>query len=237
MQSVNMQSVFEYVIKKINDAPIIETPYKHIMISDIFPDEFYDTLLDHIPSTSTYTLKPKYGGKQTMTLNDFDILDDEKKLFWEQIYAFLRSGDFANILLKKFNVSKNGVSDLFLHKDLENFEIRPHCDVFSKLITYMFYLPKDSSLPQLGTQMLVPNDGYVKASGEDERKHQDWENFTTVKIAEYIPNSFFAFAPNENSFHAIKVNFPENSTKERDTIRGFVFDKDAKDYPEYLFGK
>ena len=101
-----MQSVFEYVIKKINDAPIIETPYTHIMISDIFPDEFYDTLLDHIPSTSTYTLKPKYGGKQTMTLNDFDILHGEKKLFWEQIYAFLRSDDFANILLKKFNVSK-----------------------------------------------------------------------------------------------------------------------------------
>ena len=35
-----MQPAFEYVIKKVNDAPIIETPYKHIMISDIFPDEF-----------------------------------------------------------------------------------------------------------------------------------------------------------------------------------------------------
>ena len=51
------------------------------------------------------------------------------------------------------------------------------------------------------------------------------------------PNSFFAFSPHENSFHAVKVNFPENAVKERDTIRGFVFDKDEKDYPEYLFGK
>ena len=38
--------------------------------------------------------------------------------FLEQIYAFLRSGDFANTLLKKFNVSKNGVSDLFLNNGL-----------------------------------------------------------------------------------------------------------------------
>ena len=89
MQSVGMQSVFEYVIKKINDAPIIEFPYKHILVSGIFPDEFYDTLLDHIPSVSTYTSKPKYPGRQTMTLDDFDILDGEKKLFWQQIYAFL----------------------------------------------------------------------------------------------------------------------------------------------------
>ena len=103
-----MQSVFEYVIKKINDAPIIETPYKHIMISDIFPDEFYDTLLDHIPSTSTYTLKPKYGGKQTMTLNDFDILHGEKKLFWEQLNSEanmelqINLGQLKIVKLKKF---------------------------------------------------------------------------------------------------------------------------------------
>tara|TARA_Y100001936_G_scaffold2433_1_gene2305 strand:- start:2914 stop:3606 length:693 start_codon:yes stop_codon:yes gene_type:complete len=230
-----VQPAFEYVIKKVNDAPIIETPYKHIMISDIFPDEFYDMLLEHIPSVSTYTSKPKYPGRQTMTLDDFDILDEKKKIFWEEMYTFLRSDDFANILLKKFNISKNGISNLFLHKDLENFEVKPHRDVFSKLVTYLFYLPKDSSLSQLGTQMLVPNDGYV--FDKNDTKHQDWENFTTVKTSEYKPNSFFAFAPCENSFHAVKVNFPENSTKERDTIRGFVFNKDAKDYPAYLFGK
>ena len=73
-----MQSAFEYVIKKINDAPIIEYPYRHILISKIFPDEFYDTLLDNVPGVSTYTSKPKYPGKQTMTLDDFDILDGEK---------------------------------------------------------------------------------------------------------------------------------------------------------------
>ena len=227
-----MKAVFEYVIKKIIDALIIKEPYPHILISGIFPDEFYSVLLEQIPKVSAYTPKTKYG--KTMTLENFDILDEEKKKFWKEVYGFLRSDKFASILLKKFNISKNGVSDLFLHKDLENFEFRPHRDTHSKLVTYLFYLPEDSSLSQLGTHMLVPKKGVVIKKTTE---HQDWELFETVKMSEYVPNSFFAFAPHENSFHAVKIDFPEDSVKKRDTIRGFVFNKDAEDYPEYLFGK
>jgi len=227
-----MKAAFEYVIKKIIDALIIKEPYPHILISGIFPDEFYSVLLEQIPKVSAYTPKTKYG--KTMTLENFDILDEEKKKFWKEVYGFLRSDKFASILLKKFNISKNGVSDLFLHKDLENFEFRPHRDTHSKLVTYLFYLPEDSSLSQLGTHMLVPKKGVVIKKTTE---HQDWELFETVKMSEYVPNSFFAFAPHENSFHAVKIDFPEDSVKKRDTIRGFVFNKDAEDYPEYLFGK
>ena len=227
-----MKVAFEYVIKKIIDALIIKEPYPHILISEIFPDEFYSVLLEQIPKVSAYTPKTKYG--KTMTLENFDILDEEKKKFWKEVYGFLRSDKFASILLKKFNISKNGVSDLFLHKDLENFEFRPHRDTHSKLVTYLFYLPEDSSLSQLGTHMLVPKKGVVIKKTTE---HQDWELFETVKMSEYVPNSFFAFAPHENSFHAVKIDFPEDSVKKRDTIRGFVFNKDAEDYPEYLFGK
>ena len=227
-----MKAVFEYVIKKIIDALIIKEPYPHILISGIFPDEFYSVLLEQIPKVSVYTPKTKYG--KTMTLENFDILDEEKKKFWKEVYGFLRSDKFASILLKKFNLFKNGVSNLFLHKDLENFEFKPHRDTHSKLVTYLFYLPEDSSLSQLGTHMLVPKKGVVIKKTTE---HQDWELFETVKMSEYVPNSFFAFAPHENSFHAVKIDFPEDSVKKRDTIRGFVFNKDAEDYPEYLFGK
>ena len=59
-----------------------------------------------------------------------------------------------------------------------------------------------------------------------------------VDESNFIPNSFFAFTPCENSYHAVKIKFPEElKKKERDTIRGFVFDKSEKGYPEYLFGK
>ena len=99
-----MKEVFEYVIKKIVDAQIIQEPYPHILISGIFPDEFYSVLLEQIPNTSTYTSKPKYPGRKTMTLDNFDILDEEKKEFWKEVYGFLKSDKFANILLQKLKM-------------------------------------------------------------------------------------------------------------------------------------
>ena len=112
-----MKAVFEYVVKKIIEEPIIKEPYPHLLISGIFPDEFYSALLEQIPNVSVYTAKSKYG--KTMTLENFDGLDEEKKKFWKEMYGFLRSDKFASILLKKFNISKNGVSDLFLNKDFK----------------------------------------------------------------------------------------------------------------------
>jgi len=142
--------------------------------------------------------------------------------------------DFSNLLLNKFGIKKSGTSDYFLHKDLEDFEVRPHTDIHSKLVTYLFYLPKDDSLSDLGTNMLVPKD----KSNVGTTKHQKWEDFDIVNTSKYVPNSFLAFTPCENSYHAVKIKFPEElKKKERDTIRGFVFDKSEKDYPAYLFDK
>ena len=78
----------------------------------------------------------------------------------------------------------------------------------------------------------IPKNGKIQ---HDRTQHQRWEDFDIVKQVEYLPNSFLAFTPNDNSYHAVKINFPENVRKERDTIRGFVFDMSADDYPAYLF--
>lgn len=230
-----MISPFEDVIKKIKDAQIITDPYPHIMIENIFPAEFYDEILETLPSLDDYALKSKYPGRKTLTLDSLDNLNEKKKIFWEQMTNWLRSDEFAYTLLQKFSINKKGNSDFFLHKDLEDFEVIPHTDLRSKLVTYLFYLPKDASMPNLGTDILVPKkDADVSFTTE----HQKWENFDIVKSSKYVPNSFFCFTPCENSFHAVKIKFPENcERKERDTIRGFVFDKTVEDYPDYLFEK
>ena len=112
-----MKAAFEYVIKKIIESPIIEEPYPHMLISGIFPDEFYSILLEQIPNTSTYTSKPKYPGRKTMVLDNFDILDEEKKEFWKEVYGFLKSDKFANILFLS-TLSSLKTSTLFLLKIL-----------------------------------------------------------------------------------------------------------------------
>ena len=230
-----MEDPFEFAKQRIMNAPVIEYPYPHILIDEVFPKWFYDELIKNIQGIKEYTAKPKYPGKKTLTLDNFDNLEEEKRNFWEKMDKWIKSDGFAELLLDKYSIKKKGYSDYFLHKDLEDYEVKPHIDVRSKLVTYLFYFPKDDSLADLGTSVLKPKPG-VKI--QSTTKHQDWENFDIVKKSNYIPNSFFSFSPCENSFHAVKIRFPpENRIKERDTIRGFVFDKKKSDYPDYLFNK
>jgi len=235
MLQSDFEGVFDGVLQKIKDAEIISEPYPHILIDKIFPENFYKEIQEKIPKIEEYSLKSKYPGRKTLTLESLDNLDKGKREMWEQITNWIKSEKFAKVLLNKFSINKNGHSNFFLHKDLEDFEVKPHTDLRSKLVTYLFYLPKDASMPGLGTDILIPRkDKEVHMTTE----HQSWENFEIVKSSQYIPNSFFCFTPNENSFHAVKIKFPENcDKKERDTIRGFVFDKNNEDYPSYLFEK
>ena len=228
-----LQSPFEEVIQKIKDVEIINDPFPHFIIDNIFPKELYDEILEKLPTINEYVLKSKYPGRKTLTLDSPDNLGEEKKKFWNKMNKWLKSEEFAKLLLEKFSVNKEGHSDFFLHKDLEDFEVTPHTDLRSKLITYLFYLPKDASMPNLGTDILIPkkNENVSMTT-----QHQEWEKFDVVKSSKYVPNSFFCFKPGINSFHAVKIKFPENcEKKERDTIRGFVFDRNGDDYPEYLF--
>ena len=228
-----MESPFEHIKHKIMNAQIHQYPYPHISINEIFPPEFYEEILENIPETSLYTPKPKYPGRKTKTLDDLEKLEKSKQKFWNDIIQLLRSEEFANILLEKFSVSKKGHSDLFIHKDLDDYEVTPHRDIRSKLITYLFYLAENSNGKNLGTYLLVPNNGQEI---EETTKHLPWDQFKIVKEIEYLPNTFFAFTPNKCSFHAVKAKFPKDAIKkERDTIRGFVFDREEKDFPGYLF--
>jgi hypothetical protein len=48
-----------------------------------------------------------------------------------------------------------------------------------------------------------------------------WRMFDIVANAPALPNHFMAFAPNERSYHAVRMNIPESSGG-RTVIRGFV---------------
>lgn len=50
-----------------------------------------------------------------------------------------------------------------------------------------------------------------------------WGLFDIVKIAHALPNHFMAFAPNQISYHAVRMDIPaESKRQERPVIRGFI---------------
>ena len=82
-----MEDPFKFAKQKIMNAPVIEYPYPHILIDEIFPKWFYDELIKNIPGIKEYTAKPKYPGRKTLTLDNFDNLEEEKRSFWEKMDA------------------------------------------------------------------------------------------------------------------------------------------------------
>ena len=100
-----------------------------------------------------------------------------------------------NIQQLKFN------SELLLIQDTMNYKIGPHTDSPSKVISFLFYLPKDNSQKELGTSIYMPKDFNFKCNGGP---HHPRENFEKITTMPFLPNSLFCFPKTDNSFHGVE---------------------------------
>jgi hypothetical protein len=80
-------------------------------------------------------------------------------------------------------------------KDLGGYEIAPHRDTRSKIVTMQFYLPEDMSKADLGTA--VYRQRFFRLKNLVSLKNR----FETVKQFSFAPNSGYAFAVGQRSWH------------------------------------
>ena len=59
-----------------------------------------------------------------------------------------------------------------LSRDMTGYSINPHTDTAKKLVTTLFYLPKDSELANAGTLVVKSLDGKIVRSGSG---RSNWE--------------------------------------------------------------
>lgn len=208
-----------HLIYKFANAPILAFPYPHFYIQDVFPKDFYDELQQNLPDPSlmipieqTGRVKGykerfvlEFGGKQ------FDALPENKREFWRDFAGWLCSGRFASLALNKFHPFiehrfKNGPAPAFynetmLVQDVTKYSIGPHTDSPKKVITMLFYLPKDLSQSHLGTSIYLPKDPNATDHGG---AHHKFANFQRLHTMPFVPNSLFVFFKTENSFHGVE---------------------------------
>lgn len=267
-------AAYSQAIDHITDAPIRRDPFPHLYIRDIFPSAYYSSLLQRIESAGKFvpTVYPGVGvDLKASNFKDHGLtcgnLDTDPRL--STFHAFLKSERFTRALLDKFSAPESGVggpaipvqkhnyfvdaqdiSTVFdLHKDLAGYEISPHPDVPSKIVTFLLYLTPDDSLREFGTLFCTPKAGAssmkkqaknfgskvsralfnktVEMTGPYGLTQREgwlpWEDFDVAAVAEAWPNSFLAFAPNERSYHAVRMNIPpDRPVQERLTLRGFI---------------
>jgi hypothetical protein len=275
-----MQDVFEHILRKIRTAKIKADPYPHIVVSEIFPPGFYPKLLAAIPKPEQFAAaeypgtgfgKAKRNQRKSSGLAYPNL--HELPLFRE-LQEFLRGEEFSRTMLDKFSrpdgipaekyrYFANGANEFTpvfdLQLDRRGYEILPHPDVPTKIITFQFFLVSDDSLKDFGTLFCRTKNGRPAARNAVARtagsavtrvaralRHQPyrfwhwlertklgteigfgsegwypWRMFDIVSAAPALPNHFMAFAPNEHSYHAVRMDIPESSIG-RTVIRGFI---------------
>lgn len=150
------------------------------------------------------------------------------------LHKFLvgKDSQVADTLLSKFGKEPGSGWNVYeYNKDLNGYEISPHPDVSGKLITYQVNLAEDDRLAEynLATRLLSIKPEHQadidRLAAERERPWGLWKWFNEVATVPFVGNTFFAFAPADNTYHAVKLEEYPETEQQRTMIRGFVISK------------
>lgn len=246
-----VRDIARVVAATIRDAPILSDAYPHLEIPDLLPADFYAEVLEGVPQSSDLE-RCEYPGtaidletpgaqayglrvRKTVRWSALGVLRRSFRhpVVSEALLSRFSSIEVGGIPAEKRHHFEGGVRDFRVvenvYRDLPGYEISPHRDVDEKIVTFLLYLEPDDALADWGTHLCVPAEGQsvddvVSAPGHHgQDQWRDWSLFDVAKTAAALPNNFLAFAPHERSFHAVRLDIPQQqSRRERTALRGFI---------------
>ena len=211
----------QYICNSIDESVLYDDPFYHLYINNFFSNEFYNNLLNFLPSRDKYIQINKTGSVSkdypeeryifNITPESFEIFDAQQKLFFGQVVTSLMSVNFFDSIIKKFDnkIEKVNPNKLDLRislvKDLTKYNLGAHTDTSKKFITFLFYLPEDDSHKHIGTSMYkLKEKSNTSLSGEKHFSDKDTkEFFDEVKLAQFLPNSVLIFPRTDHSYHGV----------------------------------
>jgi hypothetical protein len=204
---------------KVANAPVSMFPFPHFYLRDVFPADFYASLRENLPDPEAMIpieqARPVKGYKERFVL-DFGekhlaALPEHKRQFWQDMESWLVGGRFGQLLFGKFGKliqdryagqpEPQFYDESLLVQDITNYKLGPHTDSPRKVITLLFYLPKDDSQSHLGTSIYVPKDPNFTCMGGP---HYSRDQFEKLYSMPFVPNSLFCFLKTYNSFHGVE---------------------------------
>jgi hypothetical protein len=225
-----VDSLSQYVAASVDTARASEAPFRHLVFDRVFPDDVYEMMLEAMPVTSDYRgmsgrRKVDVRADGTPTRVKIDLfpeyirsLPPEKRTVWDAVgralcspevrAAFVRQlapglgrrfgADFADVAMYPVPI---------LTRDVPGYQIHPHTDTRSKGITVQLYLPRDASTTHVGTIF-----------------HERLADGSLPKRVqmEFAPNSGYAFAVGEDTWHSADPVGPEVKTRDSILLTYFV---------------
>ena len=229
--SWSIANLTEFVAESVRNAREGSTPFYHLQFDRVFPADFYAEMLHTMPNDNDYrpmSGKSKMGssrpdGKPTRTKIDLfpeyiRHLPSEKLAVWDKVGRVLRSDKVKSALMQKLgsglqkrfgeNFSKVGMYPVpILTRDIPGYRVFKHTDSLWKGITVQLYLPADDSNKNIGTIF-----------------HERRPDGTKPKVAQmpFAPNSGYAFAVWNDTWHSADPVGPEVKTRDSILLTYFV---------------
>jgi hypothetical protein len=205
----------------IANSEVRAYPFPHFYLDGVFPASFYRQLLDKLPPLAVYKRldetgtvdKGSYPQRYICSIEDAEEAEFQQGAgdFWERFRTWLSGDTFARLIMHKFHdgiVARYGAdvelrttTDCRLVRDFTHYAITPHTDTPRKLVSLLFYLPRDDSRTHLGTSIYVPRDPRFRCEGMQNHR---FEGFLKVATVQYRPNSMLAFVKNDAAFHGVE---------------------------------
>lgn len=213
--------VEEHVCRRIAETPVTPDPFPHQIVEGVFPQDYYAELLDRLPTRETYRSigetgtvgKNAYRERFVCDLADIaaDEMGADTGTFWLDLAAWMMHARFRDFLLQHHaaqvrdrfgpDARVNASVDARFVRDQTNFSIGPHTDSGRKLMSLLFYLPRDSALRHLGTSVYLPLEPDFRCEGGP---HYKSSKFRLVSTAPYVPNTLLLFVKSSRSFHGVE---------------------------------
>lgn len=213
--------VVEHLCYRIANTPIRKYPFPHQVVESVFPDAYYARLLASLPPTAAYRPLHDPGtapaGKEYPERLVCHVAEAAEtgsaavREFWTDLNRWLTSVRFHDFLVAQYDphaaarfgagAALNTKVSTRLVRDFSRYAIGPHTDSPSKLISLLFYLPRDESMRHLGTSLYAPVDPAFRCPGS---KHHDFAAFRRIAAVPYVPNTLFLFFKTDRAFHGVE---------------------------------
>ncbi|HYX63254.1 MAG TPA: hypothetical protein VE935_03430 [Burkholderiales bacterium] len=225
-------STIEYIVTAIGASPQRNEPFPHLQLANVFPPHVYAGMIEAMPVPQDYrpmSGRTKYtrtqdGGGTRTKIDLFPEfirhLPRAKKPVWKVVGRALCSAEvreafrerLAPGLEKRFGERHRSLGMYpipILTRDVPGYEIGIHPDTRSKAMTIQLYLPSDRSIEHTGTVFHRRN-----GAGEFERALQ----------MPFAPNTGYAFAVAEDTWHSVDALGPEVHTRDSILLTYFLDD-------------
>jgi hypothetical protein len=232
-QTEDTRQFARHLVGRIKDAKIETDPFPHVIVQNVFPDDYYAEIQRHFPADDQMIPLSETGRtgnsyrERLVTLFDesgFGRLTVEQRRFWGQFGGWLYSPEFMDGVIKMFwphvKTRIHEVSQLLgwtrlrgdaqLVSDQTNYGIGPHTDAAHRLVTLLFYMPQDDWFRNCGTSIYTPKNPEFSCKGG---QHYPYDLFSHKETIPFLPNTLLMFVRTANSFHGVEPIREENITR------------------------